>query len=158
MYTCWLYWQLIESRRSDTFIMVTNRLVLTLYVFTVIIEWTFSTMKHVKTNLHNKIKNDFFFWLYDTFHQTRTQWENRYRIYVHEFYVSKPPQDNFKLDENYIYCYLWIHYGDNCNCGLRSFKFLQFFILAFYLLHPWYQPLHSHAMEEHMNHFYPYVR
>ncbi|XP_075475288.1 uncharacterized protein LOC142506039 [Primulina tabacum] len=54
--------QLTESGRSSVYVMLTRliHLVLTLHVSTATTERAFSTMKHVKTALCNKMEDDFF--------------------------------------------------------------------------------------------------
>lgn len=56
-----LYRGLAETNKSQYYHLIDRliRLVLTLPVSTVIIEWTFSAMKHVKTVLHNKMEEEF---------------------------------------------------------------------------------------------------
>ncbi|XP_022856185.1 zinc finger MYM-type protein 1-like [Olea europaea var. sylvestris] len=94
-----LCWQLTESKRSEIYVMVTRliRLVLTLPISTATTERAFSAMKNVKTDLCNKMEDEFLADCMTLFIERELAQKIDIDSVIDEFYVSKPCRDQLQI-------------------------------------------------------------
>ncbi|XP_022852078.1 uncharacterized protein LOC111373745 [Olea europaea var. sylvestris] len=90
--------QLIESRRSEIYIMMIRliRLILTLHVFTASTERASSAIKHVKTTLNNKMEDDFLVDCMILFIVRELAEKIDLDSIIDEYYISNPRRERLK--------------------------------------------------------------